>query len=56
MFFRLCSRAPRIVIARIEEAVSWRFDLSTSSISAIPGAYAAPRLGRASPELREQRR
>jgi hypothetical protein len=31
----LCSRAPRIVIARVlEPAVCWRFALITSSISA----------------------
>src|ERR1700710_1540214 len=33
-FLRLCSRAPRIVIARWE--VAWRFALSISSISAFP--------------------
>src|SRR5258706_14957293 len=41
-FLRLCSRAPRIVIARIAEpALYWRFALITSSISAIPGALTA---------------
>src|ERR1700754_2893196 len=38
-FLRLCSRAPRIVIARIAEpALGWRFALITSSIWAIPEA------------------
>src|SRR5882757_9004454 len=46
MFFRLCSRAPRIVIARIEEALFWRFALRISSISAFPGAYDAQRWAR----------
>src|SRR6266404_2291676 len=42
MFLRLCSRAPRIVIARVfDPAVCWRFALITSSISAFPGAVAA---------------
>src|ERR1700716_2342417 len=46
MFLRLCSRAPRMVIAReAEPAVFWRFALITSSISAIPGAWSAPRSG-----------
>src|SRR5688500_48303 len=46
MFFRLCSRAPRIVIARVPEpALVWRFALSTSSISAFPGAWRRATLG-----------
>src|SRR5213078_1245129 len=46
MFFRLCSRAPRIVIARVPEpALCWRFALSTSSISAYPGAQTRTTLG-----------
>src|SRR5712675_2032189 len=44
MFLRLCSRAPRIVIARIAEAFCWRFALNTSSISAFPGAQTARRI------------
>src|SRR5882757_11376705 len=44
MFLRLCSRAPRIVIARIAEAFCWRFALNTSSISAFPGAQTALRI------------
>src|ERR1700712_4794151 len=36
-FLRLCSRAPRIVIARMLLALAWRFALITSStISAFP--------------------
>src|SRR6476620_1754393 len=46
MFFRLCSRAPRIVIARVAEpALFWRFALSTSSITAYPGAQTRATLG-----------
>src|ERR1700722_4654439 len=46
MFLRLCSRAPRMVIARVPEpAVCWRFALITSSISAFPGACNAPHSG-----------
>src|ERR1700694_1631750 len=46
MFLRLCSRAPRMVIARVlEPAVCWRFALITSSISAFPGALAAACVG-----------
>src|SRR3954447_19175251 len=46
MFLRLCSRAPRIVIARVPEpALVWRFALSTSSISAYPGAWRRVTLG-----------
>src|SRR5215207_4358388 len=37
-FFRLCSRAPRMVIARVADALCWRFARSTSSITAFPGA------------------
>src|SRR6476661_739045 len=44
-FLRLCSRAPRIVIARMPEPVCWRFALITSSISVFPGAWTAPRSG-----------
>src|SRR5580692_6648479 len=40
MFFRLCSRAPRMVIARWLLELCWRFALITSSISAYPGAVA----------------
>src|ERR1700753_1915929 len=40
IFLRLCSRAPRIVIARIAEPVCWRFALITSSMRAIPDAQA----------------
>src|ERR1700722_1135355 len=45
MFLRLCSRAPRIVIARVAGPACWRFALRTSSISAFPGALIAPRFG-----------
>src|SRR3984893_14557122 len=46
MFLRLCSRAPRMIIARVlEPAVCWRFALITSSISAFPGALAAACVG-----------
>src|SRR5882724_2245904 len=49
-FLRLCSRAPRIVIARVADpALYWRFALITSSITGVPGALSAPRWGRASP-------
>src|ERR1700681_3129445 len=45
-FLRLCSRAPRIVIARVPDpAVCWRLALITSSISAFPGTLIAPRSG-----------
>src|SRR5260370_14057252 len=51
MFLRLCSRAPRIVIARVPEpADCWRFALITSSISAFPGALAAACVGARRPE------
>src|ERR1700720_3197024 len=40
-FLRLCSRAPRMVIARRLLALCWRLALITSSISAFPGALAA---------------
>src|SRR5258705_10166978 len=57
MFLRLCSRAPRIVIARVlEPAVCWRFALITSSISAFPGAWPQLAFRRAPPELRIGRR
>src|SRR5258705_8243123 len=53
MFLRLCSRAPRIVIARVlDPAVCWRFALITSSISAFPGAWPRLAFRRAPPELR----
>src|SRR5436190_8869011 len=39
MFFRLCSRAPRMVMAREEAALGWRLARSTSSISAFPDAH-----------------
>src|ERR1700722_19502338 len=48
MFFRLCSRAPRMVIARVAEPACWRFALITSSISAFPGALMRLRSRRAS--------
>src|SRR5215831_2190645 len=38
MFFRLCSRAPRMVMARKPLVFCWRRAFRTSSISAIPGA------------------
>src|ERR1700687_348685 len=42
-FLRLCSRAPRIVIARMAEpALYWRFALITSSITGVPDALSAP--------------
>src|SRR5215470_17384819 len=48
MFFRLCSRAPLMVIAREDDAFCWRLARSTSSISAFPSALPAPfLLGRA---------
>src|SRR5215475_12383216 len=37
MFFRLCSRAPRMVIARRELADCWRRAFKISSMSACPG-------------------
>src|SRR5664279_5358578 len=46
-FLRLCSRAPRIVIARVA-ALCWRFALITSSISAFPGAVGRVAFRRAS--------
>src|SRR5438046_9669665 len=50
MFLRLCSRAPRMVIARdAEPAGGWRFALSTSSISAFPDAWETSHVGRALP-------
>src|SRR5260370_14398676 len=53
MFLRLCSRAPRIVIARVlDQAVCWRLALITSSISAFPGAWPRLAFRRAPPELR----
>src|ERR1700734_2402951 len=40
-FFRLCSRAPRMVIARLAEPEFWcRLALMISSISAVPDAHA----------------
>src|SRR5438445_9574310 len=56
MFLRLCSRAPRMVIARdTEPAGGWRFALSTSSISAFPDAWETRHVGRALPgEDRDQ--
>src|SRR5436190_7908692 len=52
MFLRLCSRAPRVVVARVfDPAVCWRFALITSSISAFPGAVALA-FRRAPPDLR----
>src|ERR1044071_7242974 len=56
MFLRLCSRAPRMVIARdAEPAGGWRFALSTSSISAFPDAPEdAPRWARIAGESRDQ--
>src|SRR6266540_4010609 len=56
MFLRLCSRAPRMVIARdAEPAGGWRFALSTSSISAFPDASETRHVGRALPgEDRDQ--
>src|SRR6185295_14505218 len=51
MFLRLCSRAPRMVIARdAEPALGWRFALSTSSISAFSRRAGARHVGRALPE------
>src|SRR6478735_2933409 len=44
MFFRLCSRAPRMVIARRLEADCWRRAFRISSITvlwAFPGAWVA---------------
>src|SRR5206468_8732811 len=52
MFLRLCSRAPRMVIARdAEPAGGWRFALSTSSISAFPDAWETRHVGRALPVM-----
>src|ERR1700745_2690100 len=48
MFFRLCSRAPRMVMARSELGPDWRRAFRISSISAIPGARDARIVGRAS--------
>ena len=43
-FLRLCSRAPRIEIARIARlALCWRFALITSSISAFPDRHVQAR-------------
>src|ERR1700752_5114795 len=54
-FLRLCSRAPRMVIARdAEPALGWRFALSTSSISAFPGTRNAPRWARIAGQGRDQ--
>src|SRR6478736_9805256 len=54
-FLRLCSRAPRTVIARdAEPALGWRFALSTSSISAVPGTRDAPRWARIAGEDRDK--
>src|SRR5439155_8166904 len=55
-FLRLCSRAPRMVIARdAEPAGCWRFALSTSSISAFPDASEdAPCWARITGESRDQ--
>src|ERR1700729_884820 len=40
-FFRLCSRAPRMVMARVPEpAFCWRLALMISSMSAVPDAQA----------------
>src|SRR5713226_6789971 len=53
-FLRLCSRAPRIVIARMAEpALLWRFALITSSISANSRGVVRAALGRASPGNRD---
>src|ERR1700682_5410703 len=42
-FLRLCSRAPRIVIARMAEpALYWRFALITSSITGVLDPLSAP--------------
>src|ERR1700716_1113034 len=50
-FLRLCSRAPRIVIARMAEpALCWRFALITSSISGDSRRVDRAALGRVSPE------
>src|SRR5579864_5923294 len=45
IFFRLCSRAPRMTIARkLDWPVCWRcLALITSSISAVPGAFLSGR-------------
>src|SRR5205085_7166073 len=40
-FFRLCSRAPRMVMAREDDAFCERLARSTSSMSAFPDALAA---------------
>src|SRR6516225_2640299 len=40
IFFRLCSRAPRMVIARWLDGVCWRRAFRTSSISAFPALFA----------------
>src|SRR5215470_4018155 len=53
MFLRLCSRAPRMVMARELVAVCWRRAFKISSISEFPGADArdlrahVPRRGQA---------
>src|SRR5450432_3808579 len=44
-FFRLCSRAPRMVIARMAEPASWRFALMISSMPAIPDLQIQERVG-----------
>src|SRR5450755_3338765 len=50
-FLRLCSRAPRIVIARMAEpALVWRFALITSSITGNSRRVDRAALGRVSPE------
>ena len=50
MSLRLCSRAPRIVIARVPEpAVVWRLALITSSMSAFPAGAPAAHILRALP-------
>src|ERR1700738_1682658 len=52
-FLRLCSRAPRIVMARIAEPVCWRLALRTSSMIGIPRRAMRAAFGRASPEYRD---
>src|SRR5258708_31338218 len=53
-FLRLCSRAPRIVIARMAEPVCWRLALRTSSMIGIPRRAMRAAFGRASPEHRDR--
>src|SRR6516225_9019463 len=55
MFFRLCSRAPRMVMARWLCEACWRRAFRTSSISAFPGASTRKHQGALRRKLRIRR-